>query len=109
MSLSRNAEKSFAKSNSSNKINTSRYLFKFLLNNLDGQIFWSARNDKSVPIEKSRDYYYYKPLAADVEITGYALMSYLKRKELLKDITKIVKWLSKQRNHYGGFSSTQVC
>ncbi|CAB4015078.1 a-macroglobulin complement component [Paramuricea clavata] len=75
----------------------------------DGQIFWSARNDKSVLIEKTRDDYNYKPAPADVEMTGYALLSYLKRKELHKDIIKIVKWLSKQRNYYGGFSSTQVC
>ncbi|CAB3978842.1 alpha-2-macroglobulin-like isoform X1, partial [Paramuricea clavata] len=73
----------------------------------DGQIFWSARNDKLVATEEPTDYFVYQPHPADVEMTGYALMSYLKRKELLKDVIKIVKWLSKQRNDYGGFSSTQ--
>jgi hypothetical protein len=43
-----------------------------------------------------------------VEMTGYALMSYLKREGSISDVTKIVKWLSKQRNNYGGFASTQV-
>jgi hypothetical protein len=41
-------------------------------------------------------------------MTGYALMSYLKREGSISDVTKIVKWLSKQRNNYGGFASTQV-
>ncbi len=81
-------------------------LFNLLLG---GQIFWSGRNDKSVPTEVPTDYSGYQPPPADVEMTGYALMSYLKRKEMLEDVTKIVKWLSKQRNEYGGFSSTQVC
>ena len=62
-----------------------------------------------MPTEEPTDYFGYQPRPADVEMTGYALMSYLKRKELLKDVIKIVKWLSKQRNDYGGFSSTQVC
>ena len=75
----------------------------------DGLIFWSARNDKLVATEEPTDYFAEKLRPADVEMTGYALMSYLKRKEQPKDIMKIVKWLSKQRNYYGGFSSTQVC
>ena len=71
---------------------------------VDGQIFWSARNDQLVPTEETT-----QPRPADVETTGYVLMSYLKLKELIKDVIKIVKWLSKQRNDYGEFSSTQVC
>ena len=68
---------------------------------------WSATKDHSA-IPK-RYFFGYRPPAADVEMTGYALLSYLKRQELLQDVTKIVKWLSKQRNSYGGFASTQVC
>ena len=68
---------------------------------------WSANKDYSA-IPK-RYFSEYRPLAADVEMTGYALLSYLKRKEPPQDVTNIVKWLSKQRNFYGGFSSTQVC
>ena len=76
---------------------------------LDGQIFWSARNDKYVSAKKQTVYYNYLHSPADVEMTGYALMTYLKRNELIMDATKIVKWLSKRRNRFGGFSSTQVC
>lgn len=47
--------------------------------------------------------------SSDVEMTGYALLSYLKRRDFLAtNAVKIVKWLSKQRNDFGGFSSTQV-
>ena len=67
---------------------------------------WTAAQDYSaIP----KGYFIgYRPPAADVEMTGYALLSYLKRKDLLQDVTKIVKWLSKQRNSYVGFASTQV-
>jgi hypothetical protein len=61
-----------------------------------GEIFWSVKN--GIPVSP-----------ADVEMTGYALMAYLRRTDLLINATKIVKWLSKQRNQFGGFLSTQVC
>lgn len=67
---------------------------------LGGELFWSAVDNQQ------SNYYHYKA-PADVEMTGYALMSYLKRKEHA-DAMKIVKWLSKQRNSFGGFTSTQV-
>mgnify|MGYP002803887076 FL=1 len=73
----------------------------------DGQIFWSARNDKHASTEKQTVYHNYLHSPADVEMTGYALMTYLKRNELIKDVSKIVKWLSKRRNQFGGFLSTQ--
>ena len=76
------------------------------------ELYWSASSDKTVPTTEPSDYFgfwYYRPPAADVEMTGYALMSYLKHKQSMLDATKIIKWLSKQRNNYGGFSTTQVC
>ncbi|PIK48593.1 hypothetical protein BSL78_14524 [Apostichopus japonicus] len=48
--------------------------------------------------------------AIQVEITAYALLSYLAYYELSDAITEsspIVKWLIQQQNPYGGFSSTQ--
>lgn len=50
--------------------------------------------------------------AVDVELTAYVLLAWLSKasltqKELAK-ATGIVAWLAKQRNAYGGFSSTQV-
>ncbi len=70
---------------------------------------FSGQQETKLLSTPAKYFWYHQPPPADVEMTGYALMSYLKRKELIKDTIKIVKWLSKQRNYYGGFSSTQVC
>lgn len=46
-------------------------------------------------------------VSAEVEMTAYGLLTYA----LLGDVASalpVVKWLSKQRNALGGFSSTQV-
>ena len=55
---------------------------------------------------------YYRAPAADIEMTAYALMTYILRADddlsLIGDAMSIVRWLSKQRNALGGFSSTQV-
>uniref|UniRef100_H0X4U9 Alpha-2-macroglobulin like 1 n=1 Tax=Otolemur garnettii TaxID=30611 RepID=H0X4U9_OTOGA len=52
-----------------------------------------------------------QPEALDVELTSYVLLAQLIKPSLTqKDIaraTSIVAWLAKQRNAYGGFSSTQ--
>ncbi|XP_053410606.1 alpha-2-macroglobulin-like protein 1 [Nycticebus coucang] len=52
-----------------------------------------------------------EPEALDVELTSYVLLAQLINPSLTqKDIaraTSIVAWLAKQRNAYGGFSSTQ--
>ncbi|XP_028417105.1 alpha-1-macroglobulin-like [Dendronephthya gigantea] len=68
-----------------------------------GQLYWSAKSTGSGASDRGT----FSSVAADVETTGYALLSYLHHKEHSEDVTKIVKWLSKQRNHRGGFSSTQ--
>ena len=58
----------------------------------------------------------YEPQApsAEVEMTAYVLLAYLTAQPALtsEDLTPpthIVKWISKQQNSHGGFSSTQVC
>ncbi|XP_028400033.1 murinoglobulin-1-like isoform X2 [Dendronephthya gigantea] len=64
----------------------------------DDQLFWSRSNVQ----RGSR--------SGDVEMTGYALLSYLRREDFFVaklNAVKIVRWLSKQRNGFGGFSSTQ--
>ncbi|XP_032203069.1 alpha-2-macroglobulin-like protein 1 isoform X1 [Mustela erminea] len=52
-----------------------------------------------------------QPEAVDVELTAYVLLAQLSKASLTqKEIAKataIVAWLAKQRNAYGGFSSTQ--
>ncbi|XP_067933198.1 alpha-2-macroglobulin-like protein 1 [Watersipora subatra] len=55
--------------------------------------------------------WWYQPKSADVETTSYALLALLQMTK--SDAEKvslglpIVKWLSQQRNSYGGFGSTQ--
>ncbi|KAM3856320.1 CD109 antigen [Vipera latastei] len=48
----------------------------------------------------------WQPCSADIEVAGYALLSHFVQQRLLEGIP-IMKWLSKQRNHLGGYSSTQ--
>lgn len=43
----------------------------------------------------------------DVETTGYGLLIYVHR-TLTQDAIPIMRWLVRQRNHNGGFQSTQV-
>ncbi|MEJ1279962.1 hypothetical protein NN561_010899 [Cricetulus griseus] len=62
---------------------------------------------------------YYQPRApsAEVEMTAYVLLAYLtalpsqsslgRSSEDLSSASKIVKWITKQQNSHGGFSSTQ--
>ncbi|XP_042302267.1 CD109 antigen [Sceloporus undulatus] len=48
----------------------------------------------------------WQPRSIDIEAAGYALLSHAKQQRLLEGIP-IMKWLSQQRNHLGGYSSTQ--
>ena len=73
---------------------------------LGDTLFWSAGKEEPAGRDFFSSYYYRRP--ADIEMTGYALMSYLRYENFVGDALKIVKWLSKQRNSFGGFSSTQV-
>lgn len=62
----------------------------------------------SKPIPKDdKNPHYALPRSVDVEMTSYALLSYL-RHNLLADTIPVMKWLIKQRNPEGGFASTQV-
>uniref|UniRef100_A0A803T4W8 CD109 molecule n=1 Tax=Anolis carolinensis TaxID=28377 RepID=A0A803T4W8_ANOCA len=49
----------------------------------------------------------WQPRSVDIEAAGYALLSHAKQQRLLEGIP-IMKWLSQQRNHLGGYSSTQL-
>uniref|UniRef100_UPI00358EA267 CD109 antigen-like isoform X2 n=1 Tax=Myxine glutinosa TaxID=7769 RepID=UPI00358EA267 len=48
----------------------------------------------------------FKPTSLDIETTAYALLAHIKLGHIEKSIP-IIKWLAQQRNHLGGFSSTQ--
>ncbi|XP_054446808.1 alpha-2-macroglobulin-like protein 1 [Pteronotus mesoamericanus] len=84
-----------------------------LLEQLDRQavvsgesIHWSQK-----PTKSSDDSPWSTLEAVDVELTAYVLLAWLSKASLTqKELTKatgIVAWLAKQRNAYGGFSSTQ--
>ncbi|XP_075454127.1 CD109 antigen-like isoform X2 [Ascaphus truei] len=50
--------------------------------------------------------YYWQPQSRDIETASYALLSHYKQNMIPQGIP-IMKWLSQQRNHLGGYSSTQ--
>ena len=84
-------------------------VFKF---NTDGLMHWEK--DKETPPTPPGEFLspYYRAPAADIEMTAYALMTYVLLAEddpsLIGQAMPIVRWLTKQRNALGGFASTQV-
>ncbi|NXQ09809.1 A2ML1 protein, partial [Peucedramus taeniatus] len=72
----------------------------------DDQIFWSQQSKKE---EESLSWY--RAPSVDVELTSSILMAHLTKSSLssdeIKKASKIVSWLIKQQNPYGGFASTQ--
>ncbi|NXH20679.1 CD109 protein, partial [Bucco capensis] len=48
----------------------------------------------------------WQPRSLDIELAAYALLSHFYQDRLAEGIP-VMKWLSQQRNHLGGFSSTQ--
>lgn len=49
----------------------------------------------------------WQPRSADIEMASYALLSLHKLNRIAEGIS-LMKWLSQQRNHLGGYGSTQV-
>ncbi|XP_074847111.1 CD109 antigen isoform X2 [Carettochelys insculpta] len=60
--------------------------------------FWTS------PAPKLSDSW--QPRSVDIELAAYALLSHFQQDRLSEGIP-IMKWLSQQRNHLGGYSSTQ--
>lgn len=69
--------------------------------------YWSRETVKPKPVNT---WFYYAAPSAEVEMTSYALMAYLKLfgERGIENSHNIAMWLSQQRNSNGGFSSTQV-
>uniref|UniRef100_A0A1I8AIS1 NTR domain-containing protein n=1 Tax=Steinernema glaseri TaxID=37863 RepID=A0A1I8AIS1_9BILA len=74
------------------------------ISGLDGSVHWTAK----AGADKSKDttQYFYQPRPVDVEMTSYVLLTYMLNGQTEKGLP-IVRWLTGQRNAYGGFSSTQ--
>ncbi|KAJ7418213.1 ovostatin [Willisornis vidua] len=88
---------------------------QFFLEKLDktavrdgGSVHWQRENKP--PAEHFPDFYSRAP-SAEIEMTSYVLLALLNRTKLtpedLSYIARIVYWLIKQQNPYGGFSSSQ--
>ncbi|NXM21006.1 OVOS protein, partial [Ploceus nigricollis] len=88
---------------------------QFFLEQLDGaavraggSVHWQRENKP--PAEHFSDFYSRAP-SAEIEMTSYVLLALLNRTKLtpedLSYISRIVYWLIKQQNPYGGFSSSQ--
>lgn len=71
-------------------------------------VHWQRENKP--PAEHYPDFYPRAP-SAEIEMTSYVLLALLNKAELTPDdlsyIARIVYWLVKQQNPYGGFSSSQ--
>ncbi|XP_078532594.1 alpha-2-macroglobulin-like [Lissotriton helveticus] len=75
----------------------------------DGSVHWER---SKVPQEETdMPFYYHRAPSAEVEMTSYVLLAVLSKQSVSQeDLTKaakIVKWVTKQQNPNGGFSSTQ--
>ncbi|XP_007935408.1 alpha-2-macroglobulin [Orycteropus afer afer] len=75
----------------------------------DESLHWARPQKPRAPVTP-----FYQPQApsAEVEMTAYVLLAQLTAQpaptpEELTAATRIVKWITKQQNSYGGFSSTQ--
>ncbi|NXV07358.1 OVOS protein, partial [Cettia cetti] len=88
---------------------------QFFLEQLDGaavraggSVHWQRENKP--PAERFSDFYSRAP-SAEIEMTSYVLLALLNRTKLtpedLSYISRVVYWLIKQQNPYGGFSSSQ--
>ncbi|XP_069392339.1 CD109 antigen-like isoform X2 [Paralichthys olivaceus] len=64
----------------------------------DGVMMWTSSAGLN-----SRDW---QPYSAQIEMASYVLLALFRRASLLEGIA-LMKWLSKQRNHLGGFGTTQ--
>ncbi|KAF6025639.1 A2ML1 [Bugula neritina] len=77
---------------------------------VDGSLtYWKANENE--PAEPIIHWWYYRPRSADTETTAYALLTKLNTRlsvqQKISEGLSIVRWLSTQRNPWGGFGSTQ--
>ncbi|KAF4797275.1 alpha-2-macroglobulin-like protein 1 [Turdus rufiventris] len=73
----------------------------------EGQLYWQRKGKAQEPLELS----WATAAPAEVEMTAYVLLAYLSQPSVspadLGTAARIVSWLCKQQNPYGGFASTQ--
>ncbi|CAC5397368.1 CD109 [Mytilus coruscus] len=81
---------------------------EIMANTTSGEKFWQLSDMEAASIQP---YSHWKPphtqvRALDIEITSYVLLIYNLKNDTANGM-KVVKWLNKQRNPFGGFISTQ--
>ncbi|XP_064589426.1 alpha-2-macroglobulin-like protein 1 [Zonotrichia leucophrys gambelii] len=73
----------------------------------DGQLYWKRKGQAQEDLELP----WAAAPSAEVEMTAYVLLAYLSQPSVspadLGTASRIVRWLCKQQNPYGGFASTQ--
>ncbi|KAK2516629.1 alpha-2-macroglobulin-like protein [Columba livia] len=73
----------------------------------EGQLHWQRKGKALPPSQPS----WAAAAPAEVEMTAYVLLAYLSQPQVssadMGTASRIVRWLSKQQNPYGGFASTQ--
>ncbi|KFR00859.1 Ovostatin, partial [Opisthocomus hoazin] len=73
-----------------------------------GTVHWQRENK---PPAEDFPVFYARSPSAEIEMTSYVLLAWLNKAklspEILSYISRIVRWLVKQQNPYGGFSSSQ--
>jgi len=67
---------------------------------IPGALFWDAKTSRNT------NRYWYYPRSLAVEVTAYNIMSLI-LEERTDEAVNAVKWLAKNKNSQGGFSSTQ--
>ena len=73
----------------------------------DGMTHW---HQKTTPVSSSSHHWtppHQQGNPVDIEMTSYALLVFATKSEFTHGLP-LMKWISKQRNPRGGFSSTQV-
>lgn len=75
----------------------------------DNSVHWTRPQKPKAPVEH---FYQTQAPSAEVEMTSYVLLAHLTAQpaptsEELIAASRIVKWITKQQNSHGGFSSTQ--
>nr|CAB3229046.1 alpha-2-macroglobulin homolog precursor [Phallusia mammillata] len=71
-----------------------------------GMKYWEETDEQKSTYKESWRPPYYTPPGNDVEMTAYALLTYV-RSNSIGSAAPIMKWLSEQQNEWGGYSSTQ--
>ena len=69
--------------------------------------YWTEGSGDESTLKSTWRRPYYGPRSNDIEMTSYALLTYVRRNESAM-AAPIMKWIASKQNELGGYSSTQV-